>query len=38
MSGHYYEDIWYSPITKEVSNLSSQERRGKGTFFWTNSD
>lgn len=35
MSGHYYEDIWYSPITKEVSNLSSQERRGTETWrFW----
>lgn len=35
MSGHYYEDIWYSPITKEVSNLSSQERRGTETWrYW----
>ena len=31
----FYEDIWYNPITREVSNLTTQARRGTDTWkYW----
>jgi YD repeat-containing protein len=30
----YFEDIWYNPQTREVSNISSQERRGYSDWMY----